>query len=196
MSVDITKFCSVDDIRSYLNAPMKSTHGAIACNGHILVCAQQDGEFADAIGTLNETVCKWHGIEVKDGTHMDDVALPPIEECGRCGGTGTLYQDACDECDGDGEFDHGRNTYECKECDGSGFTDSHSNDKTSAKPCSKCQGRGEEWKYHKVGDAGFSLPYLRMLKDLPNCLLQKSGPESMAKFTFDGGWGALMPMRE
>ena len=173
---------------------MRSSHGVIACNGHVLICVQREGAFPEAPESLNKPIEGFGSIVIKDGIRMDDVSLPAITNCSSCGGRGIVFETECEECDGLGEFKHGQHYYSCKECEGEGCMEADTADGANAKPCSKCQGRGEHWMRHAVGNTGFALPYLRMLKELPNCTLHPDG-EISAKFQFDGGWGVLMPMR-
>lgn len=52
--------------------------------------------------------------------------LPRIEACEACeacNGSGVVHERDCDECDGEGEFDHGSHTYVCKNCEGTGDID-------------------------------------------------------------------------
>jgi len=54
--IDITKFCAPDDVRVYLRQPMRSSHGVIACNGHVLICVQREGAFPEAPESLNKPI--------------------------------------------------------------------------------------------------------------------------------------------
>ena len=128
---------------------------------------------------------------------MAEIALPAHEACRHCKGQGLAWEKACPECDGKGEFLHRTHWYECKGCTG-GAVVSCPPTASGAKavPCESCQGSGEAFQSVVVARALFQRRYLAMLADLPNCSLQPDGADGAAKFTFDGGYGFLMPCRQ
>jgi hypothetical protein len=75
----------------------------------------------------------------------------------------------------------------CRECGGNGIS--------NFDECETCCGFGEELQRVPLGDAGFSIRYLRLLAALPNALIAPDG-KNRAHYTFDGGRGILMPMRD
>jgi len=196
-TIDLKPFlANEDEVRTHLKAPMRSKHGAVACNGHIMICIDDDGDYVATLESLETAFDKFATIEMPSAIAVAGIVLPTAEPCFVCDGSGYMYHEECDECDGEGEFDHGTHTYECKECGGDGYTESSKAFSGSKKvPCYKCDGRKEAFKEHPVGDSQYSVAYLRLLQTLPNCILQPRGMET-AKFTFDGGWGALMPVHK
>lgn len=64
-------------------------------------------------------------------------------------------------------------------------------------PCPECSGSGEERVPSpvKMGEASFAGFYINKIAALPNCRLSATRAEKVAHFLFDGGEGALMPMR-
>ena len=62
--------------------------------------------------------------------------------------------------------------------------------------CFNCFGSGFEFTYQPMGDGvGFSLHYLNLIAELPQCRIRTNGLFAAA-FIFDGGQGLLMPMLE
>lgn len=195
--IDLKPFlANTSEIRTHLKAPMRSKHGAVACNGHIMICVvDDDGDYAATREGLETSFDKFATIEMPSAIAVAGITLPTAEPCSVCDGAGYMHREECDECDGEGEFNHGTYTYECKECDGEGYIESARAFSGSKQvPCYKCDGRKEAFKCHPVGDSQYSVVYLRLLQTLPNCMLQPRGMET-ARFTFDGGWGVLMPVR-
>jgi len=196
MKAILQKFCcGSNDPRDHLKSPMRSKHGACACNGHIFVClSQDDGDYAAAPANLEKSFDSFYAIETTDLISIANLNLPEKVICRVCKGTGHKYVEECDECDGKGEFHHGSHIYECKECDGDGLIDARkTNPAAKQATCGKCEGHGEQWTDMPVGNANFSAIYIRMIAELPNAQIQPNDM-AVAKFTFDGGWGALMPI--
>ena len=102
--------------REYMRAPFTRGDWTYAMNGHIAVRAPKiDGmeilpdEHAPKLEGLFESVCPDACIALPP--------LPPQEECSMCNGTGIAYE--CEECDGDGEFEHmGRTPIRAKSATG------------------------------------------------------------------------------
>jgi hypothetical protein len=165
-----------------------------ATNGHIAIRVKDDPEL------LVSDVVKFKSLPAMFVKNVDEWGsipeLPPIIPCKTCKGSGKQYKTRCDECDGDGNFDHGTHNYECKECD-DGWVESNvctENEVT----CSTCDGSGEDIFSQpiKVGIQSYQRRYLAMIAALPNSKIELT-PEldKVALFTFDGGEGAIMPIR-
>lgn len=178
--------------REYMRAPFTRGDWTYAMNGHIAVRAPKiDGmeilpdEHAPGLEGLFESVCPDACIALPP--------LPPQEECSMCNGTGIAYE--CEECDGDGEFEHGSHTYTCKECDGSAQV-AYSGEIAVA--CRHCGGTGKKrMKAINVGRSHFDLFYLHLINGLPGARFSLgAGPMDCAWFVFDGGEGVLMPRRD
>ena len=180
------------DPRGYLRAPFTRGDWTYAMNGRIAVRVPKiDGmeilpdKHASKLEVLFESVCFDACIALPP--------LPPQEECSMCNGTGIAYE--CEECDGDGEFEHGSHTYTCKECDGSAQV-AYSGEIAVA--CRHCGGTGKKrMKAINVGRSHFDLFYLHLINGLPGARFSPgAGPMDCAWFVFDGGEGVLMPRRD
>lgn len=198
-------FCAVSDVRYYLNHIFKKGDFLCASNGHCLVRMPDDGTVEIHPETLENTINIDRVLNIEawpqDGFVPFEFAEPEIiEKCHTCNATGKTFQkEECDECDGDGEFEHGTNTYECKECDGSGKLRINHGEKTA---CEDCNGTGINYAYLTIPDGRlFNHQYLLKLKALPGITYLpdhsdgEHGSVSM-RFKFDNGLGLLMPVRK
>jgi hypothetical protein len=196
--IDITKFCAVSDVRSYLTKPWRCAEGVAASNGHILVLVPDDGgDYAAEPESMAGKIAQFEtdypgGAEWLDAASL---AIPEGKKCWDCGGSGHVYERECDECDGDGEFEHGSHTYECKECDGSGsITSKRAFADAEKQACYRCNGTGHEFLAAPIGNTFAQSRYITLLATLPNCRVAPDGNKAMP-FVFDGGRGWLMPCR-
>lgn len=110
--------------------------------------------------------------------------------CPKCHGVPAVK---CEACDGEGEveweFEYNGRTYDmdadCPVCGGEG-----------AEECSRCGGKGTgDDPAVEVGPALIRADYLRLLARLPGCRLAPVDGWGPVVFEFDGGTGAVMPMR-
>lgn len=132
---------------------------------------------------------------------IDFAANRPIT-CACCEGTGLVTVTKCDDCDGKGEFDHGRHTYECENCDATGEVrrTAEQGDK-SAEACPECLGTCYASKTITitVGPVkhAYQEKYLRLFAEWPNArlLLSPTDHNESGLFLFDGGRGLVMPMQ-
>lgn len=197
--IDLQKFCAgKHELREYLKKPWRCEFGVGATNGHVLVIVpDQDGQFetiytgiVDAVRNINDAVST-HSIE---WYRLSDIKLPEPVACRRCNGKGYHYERECDECDGNGTFEHGSHTYDCLHCDGHGFFKSNRGSESEKKPCPSCDGTGEDAQTVEMFDKHFSTRYLKkLLLELPNCQLGIVRGYGFGVLTFDGGFGAIMP---
>ena len=189
----LKKFVSQNDPREYMRGPFNRGEWTYATNGHIAVRVPK----IDGIATLAEKhIPKLEGPFKR--THSDNAfvalpPLPPLEKCRFCNGTGVAYE--CEECDGDGEFEHGSHTYACKECDGRGQV-TYSGGIEAA--CWRCGGSGAKRIVPiQVGGSHFDLFYLHLINGLPGAKFSPgAGRMDMAMFVFDGGEGILIPLKQ
>ncbi len=201
MTIDIQRFCaSPDEDRYWLRSPWRADGCIYASNGHLAISIPDDGRELPQPGGRYPNMTALFGKPVL-GLFVPLPELEPVSVCGvcdRCAGFGKHGRVDCDECFGRGEFDHKRYTYRCMGCEGEGEI---GND---AEPtlCLACDGFGEPGAVplaHRtvIGDhAGFQTRYLRAFADLPNVQIAVGGPTDMAHIRFDGGRGAVMPMKE
>ena len=184
------------DGAEFMRTPFTRGEWVYATNGHIAVrVPRADGIEASEIDLFPriEAIFKQN----KWDTFVSLPSLPPADQCRTCNGSGIGYK--CTECDGTGQFDHGRHTYDCDECDGTGQTDNGNDEE----PCQVCDGTGE-LRYQKiqVGPWHYNRRYLAKIIDLPELQFAQrpdgptiNGSDGIANFTFEGGEGLLMPMR-
>lgn len=198
--IDLKKFCATsDDPREYIRTPFRSPEGIVATNGHIMICIDDDGgEYQDAVENTKSYAAKFKAyIKDQKRAWIDaaSVTLPEAKPCLACDGKGYVHEEDCDDCDGEGEFQHGSHWYDCKECNGNGkvLAGAGSGSKTT---CYKCDGYGEEFQPVRVNHTAFQRKYLALIACLPDCRLGlPAEPLETTVFTFTGGWGSIMPVR-
>lgn len=200
MTIDLQRFCAVDDIRAYLRAPWHFDGWVYATNGHICVRVRYTGQAGVLDATskhpkAHDLFAKW----LSDGAAFQPMPeLPEGHECRHCHGKGLFPAKPCEDCGGQGTFVHCGNEYDCKSCDrhlieeGWIVVDEDEQAK-DWKCCNHCWGRGLQMQRHDLGDATFELAYLLWLAGLPGLEYRTNGPASVAAFRFDGGEAILMP---
>lgn len=63
--------------------------------------------------------------------------------------------------------------------------------------CDECDGDGNAFQVVRVGHSAFQRRYIALLQTLPDCELEiGADPMALARFTFEGGHGYLMPCRD
>lgn len=202
--IDLTRFSAKDDIRDYLNSPYQEGGHAFATNGVIAVMllgGAQDGMKAVDEKMAGRVQALIAGTDKFD--HELTVTMPAdtAKTCPICDGTGFTITTDCDDCDGAGEFEHGRHTYMCKECEGEGVDLQPAKAGASgARECESCGGFGTESRFLSFDGPGgpykFQEKYLRLALSLPGCRILVGGDnQAAARLEFDGGTGLLMPIR-
>jgi hypothetical protein len=184
----LQKFCADGDFRRYLNNPFMQGEYAVASNAEIAIRTTEfEGEYPAKedkwvdISAVIDRACK---SELPMLPIPAD--LPPTKLCPDCDRKDWYAKETCDDCNGEGTFEHGRHEYDCKNCDGEGEIKAQ---------CLKCGGKGYLIEAVQIGDAHFSSSYLALLADLPGIAIAPNGKDGAAYFKFDGGDGVLMPMR-
>lgn len=192
--IDLQSFCErPEGMRYYLQAPFNHRGYLYASNGHILVRIPAP-EHADTVSPHKpaETSVKMFA-ELQVGSYA---AIPPLQVprlCRHCKGAGHYRQTYCPTCKGQGEIYVRRRVYnKCKPCEGLGQLASPDGDDQT---CYACFGLGRDSARTVVGDVGFQVNYLMMIKALPDHQFAPSLFEKPAHFVFTGGEGLLMPMR-
>ncbi|NMG56194.1 hypothetical protein [Aromatoleum aromaticum] len=192
---DITKFCNTNDPRSFMARPVRRNGFLYATNGHVAVRMIDDP-------TVDDVECDATGPAVKmlDGFSPAEFTWHPIPEirgarpCFMCSGSGRAKP--CTDCDGEGEFDHGRHTYRCQECGGSGEVGASASDGMC--DCDHCAGTGiDPYEGLDVGIAHYAKRYLKLIGEtFPGAELGvPSGELSVAMWRCGDVIGALSPMR-
>ncbi len=188
----LKKFCAVSDIRHYLMAPIRRDGRLFATNGHILVSIPDNPEIK--AGKEGPNLAKFiKEVEEKSFSPLV-IVLPEPEPCKACI-NGKVSK--CEDCDGEGCFEHGDFSYECKACECEGFNYPHLGD--GDMDCPYCDGTGHDpHQTVSVGHTTIARRYCEMMLGLQNCQIWTDEADSTATayFKFDGGWGAVMPCRE
>lgn len=196
--IDLKLFCaSENDIRSYLAKPMEIDGFLYATNGHIAIRVKGKAEeYIEVPASTSEQLIKiFANCEEYKYRALPEISEPKKYDCGICKGTGKVT--ICDECAGEGYVDLGNNynayEVECRSCMGNGCGAG------GEKACEYCDGDGYKYKrdgYAQIGNTGLNYKYFQLIKSLPSpeiCLdIEK---HKFIPFRFDGGYGALMPMR-
>lgn len=204
----LMSFCSHDlEARPFWLAPMSDGVHAYATDGYAafmvpMSLLPEELELAklpdfwlkaeNSISTLIDTARKAGG---------DLVAPPPLPapiRCTHCAGTGFCRPtDACNDCDGQGEFIHGCHYYDCQECHGRGTVERDTGPR-SGDPCARCHGRGEETHNPtKIGSAYINRVFLALISALPNArIATPANANAPIYFTSDYGNGVVMPVRK
>lgn len=165
--IDLTPFCGVDETRPYLLKPFSVGDFTYATNGHILVRTPRRDDAPE-----QTKKGKWDGslAGLEEASFSAPVftlpTQPPADaECAECDGRG--YEHDCPDCE-----------CTCRACAGSGSAAVEGNHSTS---------------YEGVT---LALRYVRKMLALPAIEIAKpSAPDAPLLFRFDGGVGAVMPMR-
>lgn len=174
-----------------LDKPYRLDGFLYATNGHICIRIENDESIAVGDQFNPQKIARILSTEFGTEYKPLEVNLPPAKVCQACGGAGGAYE--CQECAGDGWFEHGKHDYDCKECDGNGVVD----EGEKQIECPFCDGHGDELNQPvKLGNTHFNRRYLAILQKLDGIELQcNSGETDVALFRFKGGVGAIMPTR-
>lgn len=88
-------------------------------------------------------------------------------------------------------------TVRCPECLGAGIVYFETDYNEYEINCKSCDGTGRMMPKKSMNFHGvlFDQKYLFLLSKLPNCEIGITGPSEISPFRFDGGTGAIMPMR-
>lgn len=163
----LQKFCSVDEARPQLHKPFRRGDSIFATNGHIMVRVPVRHDLTTEPG---ETAAE----DILDKAVTTDLHPLPIYAIPHD------LEARCEECHGAGvgECSFCGHETECNECDGRGFF-----------------GR----RYHaEIGGALVAGKNYKMIAALPNVRINLPADNARAPiyFTFDGGDGAVMGLRE
>jgi hypothetical protein len=192
---ELQKFCDPDHPK--ICGPFSFGDFSYASNGHLLVKVPRLDDVPEW-EALNEKASKLfdsfdYSVVIPSLIDIPRFPQPKPEPCGVCNGTGKITR--CPECEGKGEveFETEYNDYscECETCHGHGSVIGEE------QICACCNGTGKkkEMKMIEVGCSGFSSHYLTLLNKLPGIKIAPTEPEKMTYFKWDGGEGAIMPMR-
>lgn len=164
----LMRFCAKDDLNASLNSPFFLNGQVLASNRHIAVRVDKSSiELVEGLSSNQKFAKKiWELIDNTKAKGKPLVHLPTLPS-----------PPACPACHGTGENEESGYRGVCCPCDGSGelpdlpFT------------------------YTKAGPGAYiANRYLRLIAALPNPKIATDWL-SVCYFTFDGGDGAVMPMR-
>ena len=192
--VDLKEFCSIDAARVNITTPWNDGEYALATDGMMIIrVPRQEGlpERGAEPFMRPDYRCV---IKVPAGAEYV-TEFPVVKEfeenCRECGGSGSDQID-CDDCSGKGEVECeccGQDT-DCDNCDGTGKIGDPN------KVCAECNGAKTFAKrIHKIGDSHFQSLLIDRVKDLTGIRIANVGDMTPAHFIFDGGDGAIMPLR-
>lgn len=164
--IDLSPFCSKEELRPFLHTPFSHGEWTYATNGHIAIRVPRRSDMpgdSNAPGEKIEAMFAAAGnLEMRP---MPRFEWPPREtsDCSACEGRGTAH--TCPNCE-----------CPCQRCDGSGISGSVVSG--------------------NLGPAIFDAKYLILLMKLPEAEVpsEPSTTEPMP-FIFTGGCGLLMPRR-
>jgi len=188
--IELSKFCAGDiDIRTYLHKPFTfdGSHYVFASDGCIAIRVHKaDGYIGDVIPAHNMKPVASGDIFTmgNDSFHQPiTVAAPARDADCDCSWHGA---DECPDCEGNGEFEHGNHDYVCMECNGTG----------KVGMCTKCGGTRKYFGYVDINGARFNGLYIALIAELPYATLSVNVADGKPSlFSFDGGVGAVMPVR-
>lgn len=206
--IDLSKFTDPNDTRGYCRVQLRLNDGrVVATDGYKLVCVDSfDGDVSALMAAperQDESICKMLAAH-SGATHWQPVAslnIPAPDPCVKCMGSGALIATKCEECDGDGEFEHGRYTYDCQECGGNGTTDTApcAKDNPDGEECSKCFGTGHKRTPVPVpglpDDRAVDAKYLSAFPPDAEIAAMPSNGSHMIALRGAGWIGVLMPMQ-
>lgn len=197
MTINLEQFCKPEQfqIHGYMRTPFMVNGRTYATNGHILVRV-------DGYHSITEPRTDIYKRMDEILSALDDSRLSPLPrveigdlaDCPRC--KGRRHMKTCRECDGEGELniDSDWNTYtvKCLSCRGEGVLPDE-----DGEPCRSCSGTGKEsFKPIQFRNTAIANGYVRILETLPNLLIDLTGqPGDVILFKFDGGVGAVAPIR-
>lgn len=206
--IDLAPFCArpQNDSRSYLWRPFALEGGTAASNWHLLVWVSED---RGAEPLSSESAAKIAGVAAKakarallaDGWQpVSGVALSD-KRCPRCNGHGALSFVKCDDCDGEGNFWHGRHEYECQNCEGRGELLQPGRkqfDYEGERVCEHCC--GTRLRPNMPSGIGCDRQtvqsvYIALLQQLPNAEIAHAQDEKVFYVRFDGGVAAVRALQ-
>jgi hypothetical protein len=169
MNIDLNSFCELTDEspREELRQPFSRGDFTYATNGHIMVRVPRRIDVSRDVVLKVDPETILAGINETKFRPLPNVTLPDDSTvaCPSC--NGSKHEHRCPDC-----------KCKCEYCDGAGLVT-------------------EEISV-SIGKAPFALRYVRMLIELPKIEVAKRvklKPATPILFRFDGGVGALMPMR-
>lgn len=202
-AIDLTPFCTRNDIRHCLNHIHPLLGGVVACNGHVLIFSETGSAppvpdeaklTVERIPDFEKFVRLAQEQDFSNATPVSTLSLAGYMKCPRCKGKGSVIKHDCDDCDGEGEFDHGRHCYQCKECNGRGVVGDDGAEHTACPECCGSRVRSDSVPFGGVENFGINTSYVHLLQTLPDCVIAWADEKTIA-FRFTGGCGVVMAIK-
>ncbi len=152
MTIDITQFTRTDDPRPYCRQQIRLRDGRVIATSGVMAIVPDtyDGDASVLLAAPDNVEAAIARMLAPFSLQLSwlpvsSLSIPVLEVCKDCGGSGRVVHVMCGDCDGHGDFQHGRHWHSCKECDGQGDTDKRAADKDDpeAKECWSCRGTGK-----------------------------------------------------
>lgn len=188
----VMKFCGkAGDTRGF-DTPTSDSKYVYATNGHIIIRVDRDLYTGQVAGNSKLSDMQRHLSAIKSFEFKPlQLTLPPPITCRLCGGLGHVIE--CEDCDGEGWFEHGGYDYRCKNCRGDGVHPSEKNKHT--KPCDDCEGTGNDLSQPvMVDNVYFQRRYIDLLLNLDGIKVSIRYSSKASFFTFNNGCGAIMAL--
>jgi hypothetical protein len=165
--IDLTPFCSTDRRRPNMQHPWSRGDWTYATNGHIMIRLPRSSGVAE-----NGEAPNAEKIFDQVASQSETLPLPKFK-------MPRLKTEECVSCDGRGfAHDCPYCHCECESCDGAGSA----TEKASI----------------ELFGANYDVKYIKLIRDLPKSEFSCWPPplDAPARFVFNGGDGALMPLRK
>jgi hypothetical protein len=166
--IDLQQFCSKNKTRPYIAKPFSFGEFSYATTGYIIVRVARRPEIEEGAAPIIESGCI---MALSFDPNAAFKSLPPFS------------------------WPADKSTEDCYACDGRGTEHDCPNCRC---PCPKCDGTGKALNKYSISVCGveFNGRYIKQISSLPGFqIAEKLAEEGPASFRFDGGVGAIMPLR-
>lgn len=221
--INLKAFCADPDRRPELSEPFSAGEFTYASNGHVMVRVDRRDDCTDEpdggkkVSVLVRYLSRLDSVTFSP---FPAVNLPPVpphvpKPCNDCEATGRIHSVACGKCHGTGMHTcHACNHEDdCEECNGYGRIErpARPDDTLNVTECENCEGTGDCSRdddrliYTRVGPYWIDRRYVVLMQSLPGIEIDlghtafydgaSAWDEPPILFRFDGGVGAIMPLR-
>lgn len=219
--INLKAFCSTDKGRQDLQEPFSAGDFTYASNGHVAVRVPRLSEYAEVMDHRKvKTIDSWFARDVTFSP-FPAVVLPTVaphvpKPCKDCNATGRIHSTSCSKCSGSGlhKCYACNNENDCEACDGYGYIErpaTTEDDPKKVSDCGNCDGTGDcstsddRLIFTRVGPYWIDRRYVVLIQTLPGLELDlghaayydgaTKWDDPPILFRFDGGVGAIMPLR-
>lgn len=180
--IDLQEFCECDEYPRYeINKPWVESGWRYATDGRVLVRVPAIDE-PDSPQPINGKK-RPRGFEIMQPVDGDWLPWPQIKKCTMCGSRDRRMP--CDHCSGSGIcICECENEHKCGHCNGTG-----------KRECTTCIGNTVP---HLFGKSKLAHKYAWLIAQLPDVeyLPTDSKDADLVRFKFEGGEGAVCPLRQ